>query len=342
MNVGEFNDAIGSSPPAPVYLFCPFKGPKSKAPSFEPLLAQRAIERAVQVLVEPTLRDLCYNVYYADEADPAEIASVAQTFPFLAERRVIVVHDAEHYESEAEAGPLLGYLAAPCDTTVMLLVAARLDKRSKFYKACEKGGVVVECAELRERDLALWIHNEVRVRGKAIEPDAVEGIMARAGTRLSDVNNAIQLVCGYIGSEGTVRAEHVRAACADVAEEEIWALTDSIAASNTQEAVRVLRQLLELGKSEFEIMGMVNWLLKSAYAVAAGNGPEFKLNPFVARKVGPLANKLGLEKIRDAFALCMDTEILFRTTGVDRALALELLVIKLSASRSRRKPAARV
>lgn len=334
-------EAIGSAPPAPVYLFCPFKGPKAKTASFEPVLAQRAVERAVAILVDPSLRDLAYNAYYADEADPAEIVSVAQTFPFLAERRVVVIHNADHYESENAGKPLIHYLASPSDTTVMLLVAAQIDKRSKLYKACEKIGGVVECPELREDELRLWINNEVRARDKTITPGAVEAIVARAGTRLSDVNNAIHVVTGYIGNAPSIREEDVHAACADVAEDEIWALTDAIAASNTHEAVRILRGIIALGKSEFEIMGMINWLLKSAYAVAAGNGPEFKLSPFVARKVTPLAQKLGLEKVRDAFSLCMDTEILFRTTGVDRALAIELLVIKLAAARPRKAPAPR-
>jgi DNA polymerase-3 subunit delta len=341
VNVSEFVAALGSEPPANIYLLCPFKGPKAKEPSFEPLLAQRAVEKAVSVLVDPGLRDLAYNAYYADEADAAEIASVAMTFPFLAERRLIVVNNAEVYDSESQVKPLLTYMESPSETTVLILVASRIDKRSKFYKACEKNGVVVECPELREHELMLWINSEVRARGKTIEPAAVEAVIGRAGNHLGDVNNAIQLVCSYIGDEPTVRAAHVNAACADVAEDEIWALTDAIAASNTHEAVRVLRQIIDLGKSEFEIMGMINWLLKSAYAVAAGNGPEFKLNPFVAKKVGPLADKLGLEKVRDAFSLCMDTEVLFRTTGVKRALALELLVIKLSASRPRRKAPAR-
>ncbi len=340
MRVAEFLESLKTSPPAPIYLFCPYKAPKARAPSFEPLLAQRAVEYAVKYLVDPSLRDLAYNAYFADEADPGEVVSVAQTFPFLAERRVIVIHGAERYDSESAAGALLHYLAHPCDTTVMLLVAQHVDRRSKFFRACEKNGELVECAELKGHELALWIHEEVKGRGKTIEPDAVEAIVARSGGRLSDVSNAVQLVCAYVGDASAIRETDVLAACSDVAEEEIWALTDAIARSDTSEAVRVLRQIIDLGKSEFEIMGMVLWLLKMAYGVAVG-GAEFKVNPYVANKVAPLAAKFGIEKIRDAFSLCMNADVQFRSTGVDRALVLELLVIKLSASRARRKQTSR-
>lgn len=216
-----------------------------------------------------------------------------------------------------------------------------MDRRSKFYKACEKSGAIVECAELEGHELALWIHEEARALGKSVDPNAVEEIMTRSGGRLSDVGNAIALVSGFVGEAEVIREEDVRAACSDVAEEEVWKLTDAIAASNTHEAIRVLRQMMDLGKSEFEILGLVLWLLKCAYAVAVGNRPEFRVSPYQARKVAPLAAKFGVEKLRDAFSLCMDTDVLFRSTGVDRSLVLELLVIKLSVPGTRRKAPAR-
>ena len=56
-------------------------------------------------------------------------------------------------------------------------------------------------------------------------------------------------------------------------------------------------------------------------------------------KVRPLASKLGVTKIRDAFALCTDTQFMMRNTGTNAPLALELLVVKLAASRPARKTA---
>ena len=124
-------------------------------------------------------------------------------------------------------------------------------------------------------------------------------------------------------------------ACADVAEERVWTLTDAIADSDVGTALRTLRELLDMGVNEFQILGSLNWLLKSAYAVAAKTRGLPRMSSFVARKVAPLAQKIGEEKMRDAFGICMDTEILLRSTHVDRALALELLVTKLAAPTAR-------
>ncbi|HOZ46823.1 MAG TPA: DNA polymerase III subunit delta [Candidatus Hydrogenedentes bacterium] len=329
---------IDTGAPAPVYLFGPFRAPGARIPSFEPVLAERAIERLVARFVEPSMKDLVYGSFYADEADAADIVLEAQTLPFLAERRVILVRNAEHYSSESAAGPMLAYVQKPCDTTILMLVSSQVDKRTKFYKACEASGVIVECPALNEREVVEWVRAAVGALGKTIGYGAVQELIGRAGTHLSDVENAIHVVAGYVGDAPTISDEDVVAACADVAEEEIWALTDAIAASETSDALRALHKLLDLGKHEDEIMGTINWLLKSAYAVAVANKGQPSVSSFVARKVEPLARKLGVSKLRDAFALCTDTHFMLRTTSVDSTLALELLVVKLSAPRRQPTP----
>jgi DNA polymerase III delta subunit len=144
------------------------------------------------------------------------------------------------------------------------------------------------------------------------------------------VGNAVNLVVGYVGQTEQVCVNDVITACSDVSEETVWALTDAIAASDTEKALRTLRQLLDYGKSPDEIMGTINWLLDSAYRASPDTSLTLR-SKFVEEKVRPLVRKLGLARLKRAFALCTDTHFMMRTTGVDRELAIELLVLKLAA-----------
>ncbi|MCH7908076.1 MAG: DNA polymerase III subunit delta [Candidatus Hydrogenedentes bacterium] len=329
MRVQELMEQPPESCTRPVYLFCPGKGPRSKMATFEPLLAERTVERIAHALIDPENRDFAYAAFYADETPVGTIVAEAQTLPFLAERRVIVVRNVEKYESESGGRPLFDYLASPSDFTVLLLVANKVDRRTKLFKACKEAGDIVECAALNEGEAMDWVRTEARILEKTIEDAAVREIVSRTGTRLGDVNNALVLVSQYIGeAQEEIREEDVIAACADVAEEEIWALTDAIAASRTGNALVSVRRLIDLGKHPDEIIGTINWLLKSTYAVTRED-PD--LSRFVANKVRPLAQKLGRRKLPAAFALCTDTQFNMRNTGVDATLAVELLVAKLAA-----------
>jgi len=338
MHVRELFERIGQQPLPPVLLFCPGTAPFQKE-TYEPYLADQAVQRIVDTHVDPGMHDLVYRVFYADEAPIGEIVLESKTMPFLADRRVVVVRNAESYETmSGERGsplaPLIEYLKTPSETTLLLLITSHVDKRKKFYKACKAAGDVVECPKLDGTEMEAWIRAEARRLNKDINRAAIQELVARAGNRLSDVNNAVSLVAGYVGESASIRVEDVVAACADVAEESIWALTDAIAVSAPEKALRALHELLDCGKSPDEIMRLINWLLESAYRASPATSLTVK-SSFVERKVLPLAEKLGVAKLKDAFALCTDTHFLLRSTGVDRDLALELLVIKLSAPRRR-------
>ncbi|MFP4501240.1 MAG: DNA polymerase III subunit delta [Candidatus Hydrogenedentota bacterium] len=333
----DINQLLHNPDPAalpPVLLFCPGKQPRARAATFEPILAEHAVEAIANAAIDPSLRDMAYSVFYADETQAAEIVMEAQTLPFLAERRVLVVRNAEVYKFESHIAPLLKYLESPADTTLMLIVAGAIDRRQKFFKLCQKAGEIVECPELNTREAEAWVREDAQRRGKQIDSAAVRELVRRAGTRLGDVKNALGVVATYVGGEEQIHEADVAAACSDVAEEEVWTLTDAIAKSDMAKALQSLRKLLDLGKHPDEIMGTINWLLKSAYVSVAPESGE-KLSQFVAEKVRPLAAKLGRAKLRDAFALCTDTQFMMRSTGVNATLAMELLVVKLAAPRKR-------
>lgn len=331
MEVSALLKSADKGRPANVYLFCPHRPPKAREATFEPLLAQRAIDRIVAQHIDPSMRDLSLHVYYAHETDAQEVVEAARTLPFLSEYRVVIVHAAEIFEPETKGELLHAYLESPSETTILLLVASRIDKRLRLFKLCEKHATIVECPEMSPREATAWARAEAEARGKQLDADAAELLVQRSGTNLSDVLNAVTLVCDYVGHEATVRKSDVEAACADVAEDKVWTLTDAISESNTQKALTTLRSLLEFNASEFEVLGTITWLIKTAYFAATQNTARVK--PFLASKVRPLVDKLGVDKLRDAFGLCMNAEIMLRSTGVDRALALELLVIKLAAPR---------
>lgn len=322
-----------------VLLFCPGNAPFGKDP-WEPVLAERALDAITSHYVDPSMRDLAYSVFYADEAEPGQIVAEAKTLPFLAERRVIVVRNAERYllmsgEKGSPLAVILDYLNDPADFTLLLFVSAKSDKRKKFYTACKAAGDVVECPQLDDRALGAWIREQTKSQGKEIGGEAVTELIERAGGRLSDVANSLNIVSSYVGTATTIRAQDVVAACADVAEDTVWMLTDAIAQSDMEKALRTLHQLFDMGKSPDEILGTINWLLENAYQAAPGTPYEVK-SKFVERKVLPLAEKLGVAKLKDAFPLCTNTHFLTRTTGTDKELLVELLVAKLAAPRPKR------
>jgi len=133
VDVKKFLSQVDRADPRSVYLFCPDKTGSSRRVNFEPVLAQRAEEAIVERLVDPTMRDMVYSAYYADETVAGEVVAMAETLPFLADRRVVAVHNAERYEPESAGKALHRYLEEPCESTTLILMANRIPRRQKLF-----------------------------------------------------------------------------------------------------------------------------------------------------------------------------------------------------------------
>lgn len=345
MNITEFIDKAKQGAVAPVVLFCPGKAPFNKE-EFEPYLVERAVMAVIDAIVDPSLRDLSLTTFYADEVSPATVVEEARTMPFLAARRVIVLRNAQVYaamsgDKRAPLFPFLDYLEHPADFTVLLIIAPEVEKRRRFFKVCQEHVQIIETPQLDDRALGLEIVNAVRQQGHDITTGAVSEIIECAGSRLSDIFNAVNIVCNFVKSDARITEDDVHAACADVAETSTWSLTDAIASSNTAKALEALHDLLACNKSPEDLIGLVNWLLESAYRSC----PETRLSlasTFVARKVEPLARKFGPQRLAAAMAMVTRTHFALRSTGADKQLLLEMMVIKLAGSSGRGAPGTRV
>ena len=74
--------------------------------------------------------------------DVEEVIRLADTMPFFAEHRLILIENSGFFKSGCEA--LLTYLPQMPDTTCMIFVESEVDKRSKLYKKIRELGYIAE------------------------------------------------------------------------------------------------------------------------------------------------------------------------------------------------------
>jgi len=342
VNVQKFIGDIGRQPLPPLILFTAGKPPWKKE-DYEPYLADEAVDKIIRAYVDPGMHDLALTTFYADETDPGRVAEEAMTLPFLVKKRIVLVRNANAYmematEKRSPVLPLLECLESPPESTILILLAPVADKRKRLYKAFEKNGMIVECPQLDDRALENWIRKNLSDLNITIDSQAIATLIDRVGSRLSDMKNALNLLISYVSGRNKITEADVLAACADVAESTVWALTNAIAQSDTGASLEALHELISMNIVPDEIIGTINWLLENAYRAHA----ETKLTvakEYVAKQVAPLAKKFTLKRLQEALALCTRTQFALRSTGTNPNLLLEVLVIKLSEARSPRSKA---
>lgn len=101
-----------------------------------------------------------YAYYEGKGINPGELIDLAETMPFFAKRRLIVVENSGFFKNATP--DLADYIKTMPDTACFLFVENEADKRGKMYKAVKSKGRVVEMARQDEKTLLYWVAGNVK------------------------------------------------------------------------------------------------------------------------------------------------------------------------------------
>ena len=152
----------------------------------EPYYAEKACDAIVEYALSDSERDFNQTVFYGLDSDAGSIASEARLYPMMAERRLVVVREAQNMKSLEE---LAVYCEEPMDSTVLVVLmhGDKADKRKAFYKNVVKNGVVLESPAVKDYEVDGWIVSYYRSRGLSIAPDAAVLLGESAGADLGKI-----------------------------------------------------------------------------------------------------------------------------------------------------------
>ena len=111
------------------------------------------------------------SVYSGKGIDVNEVIAQAETMPFFAEHRLILLEDSGFFKN---ASPQLAeYIPVIPEGTILLFVENEVDKRGKLYKAVKAKGRVVEFTSQDEKTLTRWILGILNQENKHITRSAM-------------------------------------------------------------------------------------------------------------------------------------------------------------------------
>ena len=107
-----------------------------------------------------------FSAYEGKDIVQGELIDLAETLPFFAERRVILVEDSGFFKNSAEE--LAAYIPEVAESTCFIFVESEVDKRNKLYKQVKKSGRIVCFERQNDEILMRWVGGRLKKEGKAI------------------------------------------------------------------------------------------------------------------------------------------------------------------------------
>ena len=104
-------------------------------------------------------KDFNFNVLYGKDTDIDTIKSMANKYPMMASRQVVIIREAQDLK---KLDNLLNYIKNPVKSTVLVLCYKhkRLDGRTKLYKTLKENAVIFNSKRVNEKKIPQWIETK--------------------------------------------------------------------------------------------------------------------------------------------------------------------------------------
>lgn len=281
--------------------------------------------------------DQMNNHYYQGKLTSlGEIIDLAETLPFLAQRRVIVIEDSGLFKSGGEQ--LAEYLQTPSESTFFLFVETEVDKRSKLYKTLNSKGTVVEFAKQEEATLRRWVKGMVSKEGKAISDMTTQVFLSKTGNDMNNIYMELEKLICYCIDKEEIEESDVEKVCVTRIANHIFDMVDAIAGRNQKKVMELYYDLMALKEPPMRILFLVsrqcNLLLQTKdmqkHGVAAKDmAPVLGVPPFAVKKYIAQAGAFSTSQLRKALTKCIETEERVKTGRMGETLSLEVLLMTI-------------
>lgn len=277
------------------------------------------------------------SVYTGKGIDVKQVIDQAETMPFFADHRLILIEDSGFFKN---ASPELAeYLPQMPQETILVFVENEVDKRGKLYKKVKDCGRVVEMKRQDERTLTAWVLGVVKRDGKRITQDAMSLFLQKTGDDMENIAHELEKLLSYTLDADAITPADVEAVCTETTENRIFDMIRAVAEKQQRQALDLYYDLLSLKEPPMRILFLIarqfNQMLQLKDLREQGMdnntvASKAGLAPFIAKKTLSQAAHFSKEALRRAVEDCVEAEEAVKTGRLNDRLAVELLIVKFS------------
>jgi DNA polymerase-3 subunit delta len=260
--------------------------------------------------------DMAVEKLYGDEVDYQRIYDSLTGLPFLSTQKMVVIRDPSSNKQFLEkAEYLLNNLP---DSTDVIFVESRMDKRSSLYKMLKKQTDYRDFSELDENGLASWLVAQAKVKNGSLSSADARFLVERIGTNQQLLSSELSKVLLY---DTNINRKTIELTTEAIPQSTIFDLyTD-------QRALKVEpQQIISMLVWQFHIIA----LIKSAKQLSTEQIAKIaKINPYVVSKTAKIASKITLRQLRHMIHDLLELDVRLKSESLDTDDALKLYILSL-------------
>lgn len=277
--------------------------------------------------------DIAVERLDGEEADFQRLQEGLQSLPFLASRKLVIARTpgvnkqfVEHIESVIDGIP---------ETTDLIIVEPKLDKRSNYYKVLKQKTDLREFRLLDESGLALWLVAIAKEQGGSLGHADARFLIERVGTDQQLLERELEKLLTY---DAAVTHHTIELLTESASQSKIFDLLEAAFAGRPDRTLALYREQREQRVDPSQIIALLGWQLKiMAIVKAAGRRNtvdiirDAKLSSFTVQKAQRLTHRISLNTIKVLVSELLALDVRSKRENVDLDEALQNYLLGLNA-----------
>lgn len=312
----------------------------------ESYLRQHYLNACKDVIVgEGTFAEFNLFEFDGKSLTPDMLRDAVESYPAMAERKLVIVHDFDLYKMPAAFSDMMPELLRDLPEYICLIfhydtIEYKPDKRLKLHKILSEYGHVVAFSFLDERQLVDWIRRRCRALGCSIADDAARYMIFLCGSSMVNLITEIEKAAAF-STTGEIKRYHIDTVCTRVMDAVVFDLSDAITERRFDQAIALVDELLAQKNTEVAIFSTIARHIERLYTAKLHEqerGDEKELlsllgsgSPYYAKRIRAAARKLPMQWLRNTVILCGETDISLKSTAGDRKKQIELTLLEMAA-----------
>ena len=277
-----------------------------------------------------------YAAFEGKGIDVHKVIDLAETMPFFAECRVILLSNTGLLKGSAPE-ELIHYIKDIPPATCLIFEEEEVDKRSKLYKAIDKCGAAVEYPREREETIKKWILLKLKKENKKITGTVLDEFMRRTGNDMERIDKELEKLFCYTLERDVITIEDVDAVCCGQLNNNIFDMVNAIAKREEKKAFTLYYELLRQKEAPLHILFLVTRQFRNLLQVkelrekgydASAIASKTKLPSFGVKMNIQQATHFTMEELKRAIYDGVEAESNIKMGKMDERTALELFLVE--------------
>lgn len=297
--------------------------------------------KMTESIIDENMKMMNLNIFEENGADIRKITDASETLPFMSEYRLVIVKDSDLFAQgkKEDSEKMLEYMDNIPDSSILLFVESKVDKRSGLYKKVSKIGYALECKSMKENELAEWA---VKIADGRMETSTATYLIRTVESSMENLQGEINKLMSYVPEGREITKKAIDDICTKSLETRVFDLIDALAGKNTNTALKIYNNLLTMKESPLMVLTMMarqfRLILQCKYLMQRGLGSkeiseEIKTNEYVVKKCMGQSKNFKNKDLLGAINDCLRCDVDIKNGRIGDKLGVEMILLKYGGGR---------